>query len=113
MKIFFSDNLEKIKARIKSSGCIVSIFILNQGKKNEDIENKLRKIKNCEIINRTELEDKYKDKFKDEYIEFIKCINENRQPLTSPKESFPVTRVCLAMEEAVAQKKMINMSELT
>lgn len=75
MKIFFSDNFKKIKTRIESSGCIVSVFILDQGKKNKDIENKLRKIKNCEIINRTELEDKYKDKFKDEYIEFIAKLN--------------------------------------
>lgn len=48
----------------------------------------------------------------EEYEEFIKCIYENKQPLTEPKESLKVTKVCFAMEEAVKQKRYVNLSEI-
>ncbi len=48
----------------------------------------------------------------DEYIEFIKCIIDNRQPLTNPEDAFTVTKVCLAMEKAVMEKRHVKLSEL-
>lgn len=48
----------------------------------------------------------------DEYIEFVKCIQENRKPLTNAESALPVTKVCLAMEDAVREKRLVKLSEL-
>ena len=48
---------------------------------------------------------------REEYIEFIKCIAMNRRPLTNPEDAFAATKVCLAMEKAVTEKRLVKLTE--
>ena len=47
----------------------------------------------------------------EEYIEFVRCIAGNQRPATNPEAAFAATRVCLAMEQAVVERRPVKMTE--